>query len=126
MTRAIGLTIANAGNVLADLVSNEERANYWIDQFNYYQNNGRFRGGQPGSGPFERGTNPFENPDDIGRSDTSNYLPDLSFIKDFFAPVEHSIPLDTLQNVHIIMTLGLFVLVFCIVLLLIYFFFNAK
>nr|WVH38221.1 hypothetical protein [Trametes cingulata] len=124
MNRAIGLTIANAGNILADIVSNEERANYWIDLYNFYVANGRFRGGQPGSGPFERGNNPFDNPDNIGKFDTSNYLPDFSFIKDFFAPVEHSIPLETLQNVHTIMTLGLFVLVFCVLLLLIYFFFN--
>nr|WVH38105.1 hypothetical protein [Cubamyces menziesii] len=124
MTRAIGLTIANAGNILADIASDEARANYWIDQYNFFKVNGRFRGGQPGSGPFERGTNPFENPENIGKSDASNYLPDLNFIKDFFEPVEHSIPLDTLQNIHIIMTIGLFVLVFCTVLLLIYFFFN--
>ena len=124
MTSAIGLTIANAGNILADIASDEERANYWIDQYNLYKANGRLSGGQPGSGPFERGTNPFENPDNIGRSDTSNYLPDLSFIKDLFAPVEHSIPLDTLQNIHNIMILGLFILIFCTVLLLIYFFFN--
>nr|WVH38274.1 hypothetical protein [Trametes maxima] len=121
MSRAIGLTIANAGNILADIASDEARANCWIDRYNFYMANGRFRGG---SGPFERDNNTFENPDNIGKSYTSNYLPDLSLFKDLFAPVEHSIPLDTLQNIHTIMTLGLFVLVFCTVLLLIYFFFN--
>ena len=32
MTRAIGLTVANAGNIIADVLTNEEKANYWIDQ----------------------------------------------------------------------------------------------
>ena len=60
MSRAIGLTVANAGNILADVATNEERANYWIDQYYFFKANGRFRGGAPGTGPFERGTNPFE------------------------------------------------------------------
>nr|WVH38292.1 hypothetical protein [Trametes meyenii] len=124
MSKAIGLTIANVGNILADVASDEARANYWINQYNFYMANGRLRGGQSGSGPFERYTNFLVNTDNMGKSDTSNYLPDLSLFKDLFAPVEHSIPLDTLQNIHTIMTLGLFVLVFCTVLLLIYFFFN--
>ena len=124
LSRAIAITIAKAGNILADIASDEARANYWIDQYNFF--NGRLRGGQPGSGPFEIGSNPFEKAENIGKSDASNYLPDLNlnFIKDFFEPVEHTIPLETLQNIHIIMTIGLFVLVFCTVLLLIFFYFN--
>ena len=118
-TRAIGLTIANAANILADVVSNEDRAKYWADQFNFFRVHGRFRGGHLGSGPFEIGSNPFEKLDN-----PSNYLPDFNFFKDFFTPVEHSIPFDTLLNLHFVMILGLFVLTFCVVLLLIYFFLN--
>lgn len=126
LNRAIGLTIANAGNIIADVLSNEERANYWIDQYNFYRNNGRFRGGQSGSGPFERGTNPFDKPEDIGNSDTStsNLITNFDSIKDLFSPVEHSIPLDTLINVHFVMILGLFILVFCLIISIIYLFIN--
>lgn len=121
VTRAIGLTVVNAGNIIADVASNEERANYWIDQWNFYKANGRFRGGAQGSGPFERGTNPFEpasgqGPTSSGslllskpgNTSTSNFTSnligdgsvDFSFIKDFFTPVDHNIPLDTLISVH--------------------------
>jgi hypothetical protein len=145
INRAIGVTIANAGNILADIVSNEERANYWIDQFNFYNINGRFRGGQEGTGPFEIGTNPFDrsydtnnagggsNPttNNIGggsnpttSSDASNFMPNFDFIRDFISPVDHSIPLETLINVHFIMILGLFVLVIALILLTIYFYIN--
>lgn len=120
VTRAIGLTIANAGNILADIASNEERANYWIDQYNFYKTNGRFRGGQPGSGPFERGSNPFDDPANIGNSDTTNFMPNFEFIRDLLSPVEHSIPLDTLINVHFIMILGLFVITCALILLTAY------
>lgn len=58
--RGVGLILANGGNILADVLSSEKRANYWIDQFNFYNKNGRFRGGQNGSGPFERGTYPWD------------------------------------------------------------------
>lgn len=130
MSRAAGLTIANAGNVIADIVSSEERANYWIDQYNFFKTHGRFRGGQPGSGPFERGANPFEDALEAGKdadntgTGTSKFLPDSSLFTDLFAPVEHSIPLDTLLNVHFILILGLFILVFCTILLLVFLFFN--
>ena len=120
MNRVIASTVVNISNVFIDVISNEEKANYWIDQYNFYVVNGRFRGGKPGSGPL--GTEFFEETDKIVKP--SNYLPDLNFIKDFFSPVEHSISLDQLQNIHIVMNFGLFVLVFCVVLLLIYFFFN--
>ena len=159
LTRAIGLTLANAGNILitikADIASNEERANYWIDQYNFYTRNGRLRGGPDGTGPFERGTNPFEGVDNtnnvneasettannnLGASETtanniaeasettsseiSKFMPNFDFIRDFLSPVEHSIPLDTLINVHFIMILGLFVLVIALILLTIYFYIN--
>lgn len=137
ITRAIGIAVANGGNILADVVSSEERANYWIDQYNFYRINGRLRGGQSGSGPFERGTNPFDNPnnsgpleggsnpfDNINNSDTSNYVSHLDIINKLFSPVEHSIPLDTLINVHFILMLGLFVIVFCLILLYVFFCVN--
>ena len=128
MSRAIGLAIANAGNIMADIASNEERANYWIDQYNFYLKNGRLRGGQDGSGPFERGSNPFDNPENIGSSNntesTSNFIGDSNFIKDLFSPVDHSIPLDTLINVHFLMNIGLFVLVIALIILTVYFYIN--
>ena len=124
LTRTIGITIANAGNILADVATNEERANYWIDQYKFYMRNGRFRGGLEGTGPFERGTNPFENPENINNSNTSNFSPNLDFIRDLFSPVKHNIPLETLVNVHFIMILGLFILVITLILLTIYFYLN--
>jgi hypothetical protein len=164
VTRALGLTIANTGNLIADIVSNEEKANYWIDQFNHWNVFGRLRGGQPGSGPFERGTfengtHPFDNlnsypdsnvegqssnllsnsnlnsnvagqPSNLGpnSNNTSNFLEDFnfdfSFIGDFFAPVNHSIPLNTLINVHFMMTFCLFIFMVCALLLVFYFLLN--
>lgn len=121
MSKAIGLTLTSAVNILADIVNNEEKANYWIDQYNFYKFNGRFRVGQGGSGPFERGTNPLDN---LNNSGTSNFMPDSNFIRDLFSPVEHSIPLDTLINVHLMMILGLFVLVCCLILIYLYFCVN--
>ena len=135
ITRLIGLTIANAGNILADIASNEERANYWLgtfnlalDQYNFYSRNGRFRGGQDFTGPFERGTNPFENGGNTGNSNnsenTSNLISNFDFIKDFLSPVDHSIPIDTLINVHFIMILGLLVLTLSVLIITIYFYIN--
>lgn len=129
MTRAIGLTIANAGNILADVATNEEKANYWIDQYNHYVRTGRFRGGQGGSGPFERGTNPFENSCEntenlSNLSSTSNFSGNFYFFKELLSPVEHSIPLETLINVHFIMILGLFVMVILLIILTVYFYIN--
>jgi hypothetical protein len=132
MSRAIALTIANAGNVLADILTNEQRANYWIDQYNFYRINGRFRGGQPGYGPFERGTNPFDNPNYIGNSSSSNINDNTSnflgagkpAIRDLLSPVEHSIPLETLINLNFIMILGLFLFTLCLIVLTIYFYIN--
>jgi hypothetical protein len=66
---------ANGTNVLIDIASSEEKANYWIDQYNHYMQFGRLRGGQTGHGPFERdrGTNPFEAPSDEANWVDSNY-----------------------------------------------------
>jgi hypothetical protein len=128
MTRAIGLAIANGGNIIADVLSNEEKANFAIDEFNFFRENGRLRGGHPGSGPFERGfgpeTNPFEKPEILDKPDASNLLPEFSFITDLFTPVQHAVPLETLINVHLVSTIGLFVLAFCLILLIIYFYIN--
>jgi hypothetical protein len=139
MSRALGLTIVNAGNILADVVSNEERANYWIDQYNFFRANG-IRGGLNGTGPFERGTNPFETLENDGNSnipdsgdsskvishqgDSSNFIGNFDFIRDLFSPVDHSIPLDTLLNVHLVMILGLFVLTLALILIIIYLYVN--
>lgn len=140
--RILALTIANAGNILADVASNEERANYWIDKYNFYRINGRFRGGQPGTGPFERNTNPFDRPANINNSntnvtdpggsssvvspkgDSSNFIGDFDFFRDIFSPVDHSIPLDTLINVHLVMVLGLFVLTLALLIVIIYLYIN--
>jgi hypothetical protein len=122
--RAVGLILANGGNILADVLSNEEKANYWIDQFNFYNRYRRFRGGQDGSGPFERGTYPLDNYVNTGSSETSKYLPEFDLFKDLFSPVEHSIPLGTLINVHFISILCLFVMIFCLVILILYLFIN--
>lgn len=37
---------------MAEMLFNEERANYGIDQWQHYKATGRLRGGQPGTGPF--------------------------------------------------------------------------
>jgi hypothetical protein len=125
ITKAIALTIANAGNVMADILSNEERANYWIDQYNFYMSNGRFRGGQSGTGPFEIGTNPFLNAgESSGSGSTSNFTSKFDFLRDFLSPVDHSISLETLINVHFILTLGLLILVISLIVLTIYFYIN--
>nr|YP_010041361.1 hypothetical protein J6642_mgp03 [Pisolithus microcarpus]QPA36138.1 hypothetical protein [Pisolithus microcarpus] len=126
INRLIGLTIANAGNIIADIFSNEERANYWIDQYNFYMINGRLRGGQDGTGPFERGTNPFENNSDNSNNfvDSSHFLGNFDFIREFLTPVEHSIPLETLINIHILVNLGLFVMVSLLIVLIIYLYVN--
>lgn len=56
----------------------------------------------------------------------SNFLPDFDFtrILDLFSPVEHSIPLSTLINLHFRSLLCLFVIVFCMTFLFIYFCVN--
>ena len=105
---------------------NEERANYWIDQYYFYLRTGRFRGGLDGSGPFIRASNPFDNPNNHGNSESSEITSNLFtyFIIEIFTPVDHSIPLSTLINVHFIMTLGLFKMVAGLLLLTIYFYIN--
>lgn len=156
VTRGVGIAIANAGNIIADVVSDEQRANYWIDNFQHLQKYGRFRGGQEGYGPFERGTSPFD-PEVIGNnkgpdtepgsssgggpssgsgSITSSFTSDsnsnfnvfdnidISFIKNFFSPVEHSMPLDTLINVHFILIFLLFILIVCLIILTLYYYLN--
>lgn len=44
ITRAIGLVITNAGNILADVRTNEGKANYWLEEWNTYNAKDRFRG----------------------------------------------------------------------------------
>lgn len=146
LTRAAGLALGNTANILADIVSSEARANFWIDQYIYYRNNGRFRGGQPGSGPFERGNefNPFDPNQNGGsgssgisnfvstsnfggNSNSNNSILDyfsLDFFRDFFAPVEHSISLTNLVTIHSMIVTGLFFLVVCLILFTAYFYIN--
>ncbi len=140
--KILAIIIANAGNILADVVYNEERANYWIDQYNFYRVNGRLRGEQPGTRPFERDTNPFDGPANIHNSntnvidlggfsslvspkgDSSNFIGDFNFFRAIFSPVDHSIPLGTLINVHLVMVIGLFVLTLALLIVIIYLYIN--
>ena len=124
MTRALGLTIANSGIVLADIASDERKANFWLEQANHFRANRTFKVIDGKSVNFENGANPFDDINNIGNTNGNNFLPDFNFFKDIFTPVEHSIPLETLQNVHLVMTVGLFIIVLCVVLLLVYFFIN--
>ena len=39
--RAVGVFVSNSFNLIADVISNEEKANYWIDQYNHYMKYGR-------------------------------------------------------------------------------------
>lgn len=41
VNRAIGLTIANAGNMWLDNAQDPVKANFWIGQFRYLRENGR-------------------------------------------------------------------------------------
>ncbi len=34
-SRAIGVFATNSYNLIADVINNEEKANYWIDLFNF-------------------------------------------------------------------------------------------
>lgn len=140
--RMIAVTIVNDSNIILDVLSNEERANYWVDQFLHFRRTGRLRGGQEAHGPFERGTDPFppvpENSDAPSGSSTelipsnnsSKFLGDLDFSFDFgfignlFTPVEHSMPLNTLLNVHFILNIVLFIIVVSLIILTIYFYVN--
>ena len=55
---------------------------------------------------------------------SSNIFPNFDFIKILFAPVKHSMSLDTLISVHFLMILGLFVIVTALILLIVYFYIN--
>lgn len=141
------LSFTNSINVFLDILSDERRSNFWIDTLNNFTRTGRFRGGQPGSGPFERESNSNNNTSTgetpgsgnkleiykgssssalnfrpKGDEPTTNDSSGISdhffigdFIRDFFSPIEHSIPLDTLINVHQVMHFGLFVLIFFLI-----------
>lgn len=51
-------------------------------------------------------------------------MADLDFFRDIFSPVDHSIPLDTLINVHLVMVLGLFILTLALLIGIIYLYIN--
>ena len=134
--KAVGVFVSNSFNLIADVISNEEKANYWIDQYNHYMKFGRMRGGEKGDGPFERNFNPFNNnfggPDDNNSSggsgisslvDSSNST-DSNFIRNLLSPVDHSIPLDTLINQHFIIILALFFMVLALIIITLYFYLD--
>ena len=56
--------------------------------------------------------------------DTSNFINHLDVIRDLFSPVDHSIPLDTLVNVHLTMILGLLILTLALIFTIIYLYIN--
>ncbi|MBM6387845.1 MAG: hypothetical protein JSY10_28415 [Paenibacillus sp.] len=132
-TRAVSLILGNTYSALTDVITNEEKANFWIDQYNFYQQNGRLRGGSTGEGPFEREFNPF-NPenkfcDAFGNSNYSSFVDssgsdDKNFIQRILSPVEHTIPTETLINQHFIIILALFVLVLALIMLVIFFYLD--
>ena len=126
--RAAAITAAATANILLDIVSDEARANYWIDQYAHYQNHGRLRGGRPGAGPFERGFLDLPRPGQASSNLTSNSISDsnpiLDYIFNLFSPVEHSIPLETLISMHTILSIGLFILVIFLIIVTIYFYLN--
>ena len=62
----------------------------------------------------------YPNPD----SEITPILPDFNLFKEIFSPVEHSIPLDTLINIHFMFIFFLFIIVFCLILLVIFFLIN--
>lgn len=134
--RAAGIFVSNSFNLIADVISNEEKANYWIDQYNHYMKYGQMRGGEKGDGPFERVFNPFNrnfegSNDDNGSGgsgisslvDSSNSS-DSNFIRNLLSPVDHSIPLDTLINQHFIIILALFFMVLALIIITIYFYLD--
>lgn len=131
-SKAIALALVTSANLLVDVISDEEKANFWIYHFNHFMDSGR--GGQPGGSPFERdqiAAFPFNFPKDRGGAEGSNFLSDsdisgyiFKLFGDIFKPVEHSIPLDTLVNVHHVLLLCLFIIVLCLILLVFYFFIN--
>lgn len=126
--RAAAITAAATANILLDIVSDEARANYWIDQYAHYQNHGRLRGGRPGAGPFERGfldlPRPGQGSSNLTSNSTSDSNPILDYIFNLFSPVEHSIPLETLISMHTILSIGLFILVIFLIIVTIYFYLN--
>lgn len=144
VVRAINVILANAGNIVADVLTDPGRATYWLDQLEFQRANGRFRGGQPGSGPLERGNMPgnttptaetstsattastSNTSNFLGDSDTSSFLSYFDFTKilEIFSPVEHSIPLSELINLYFICLLCLFVIVFCMTFIFIYLLVN--
>jgi len=126
--RAIVFTISNAGHIMSDIVSSEEKANYWIDQYNFFMKTDRLIDGQDETGPFERGTNLFYNQGGTentkGLGDTSNFTSNFDFIRELLSPVDHSIPLGTLINIHLVMHLGLFVMVISLIMITIFLYIN--
>jgi hypothetical protein len=140
LTRIGALIMGHTANTILDILNNEERANFWIDQYKNNRIHGRLlqyfvNGGQAGSGPFY--LNPKLNPNNASLGDSFASKTDINsnitkfigdsdsdLFRDLISPVEHSIPLSTLVNVHTIFILGLFVIVLIIIILMLYFYLN--
>ena len=68
----------------------------------------------------------LENPSNINVNNASNFIGNFDFniIKGIFTPVDHSIPVDTLINVHSVMHICLFILIIFLIVLFFYFYLN--
>lgn len=106
MTRVITMCLTTATNQMIDVMSNEQRLNFWLDLSAHYNLTGRVRGGRPGSGPFERG--PWENGPinlNLVGDDESSKLWDY-----FFSPVEQTMSFERLLDIHYVLIFGLFII----------------
>jgi hypothetical protein len=137
-TNLMSQTIVNASMVILDLTSFPQIANYWIDEYNHYIRTGSLRVEEPG-GPIPSiylEPNPFarvsetNNPPIPAIEPNNNFIPidninlNLDFIRGLLTPVEHSISLETLINVHTFLHLSLLLLVIILIILTIYFYIN--
>src|SRR5882757_7622078 len=120
-TNLMSQTIVNASMVILDLTSFPQMANYWIDEYNHYIRTGSLRVEEPG-GPIPSiylDPNPFarvsetNNPPLPAIEPNNQFLPidslplKFDFIREFLTPVQHSIPLETLINIHTLLHLSL-------------------
>ena len=139
-TNLMSQTIVNASMVILDLTSFPQIANYWIDEYNHYIRTGTLRVEEPG-GPIPSiylEPNPFarvsetNNPPLPAIEHNNNFIPidnfnfnfNFDFIRGLLTPVEHSLSLETLINVHTFLHLSLLLLVIILIILTIYFYIN--
>nr|YP_009739377.1 hypothetical protein [Tricholoma terreum]QIC20220.1 hypothetical protein [Tricholoma terreum] len=132
-------TIVNASMVILDLTSSAEMANYWIDEYNHYIRTGTLRLVEEPGGPIPSiylDPNPFARVSETNNlplpaiEPNNNFIPldllplNFDFIRGFLTPVPHSIPLETLINVHTLLHLSLLLIVVILILLILYFYLN--